>query len=356
MSKMVYLKPTDTCNLDCSHCFTSGSKGAKTVWNIPAAAQWITDLSDNYPDDLIHIELHGGEPFLRPIEEHWTFVEKLKSLMGDRYDHISIGATTNLVYRLTSKHLDFFKTEMGGRVGTSWDPVYRFKNDRMYDLWQDNLKTVKAAGVIIKMFVTVTDELIRWDLDKLLDLWEGFGVDEIAVERLTGGGNAEENPYLFPDNRLVDRFYYDLYWAYKRRNPSFEIGTLDTLEEKFSTGQYKVDTNCRTCEQNLFTLGADGAIGGCANGARVESVGRMEDPVEEFLVSDGRVSRITKELDYHEQCLTCDLFDVCGGDCHRLVWQGNSCPGLRLLLSHFKYGEAEYQGKPLPQAIPIVQL
>ena len=59
------------------------------------------------------------------------------------------------------------------------------------------------------------------------------------------------------------------------------------------------------------------------------------------------MARITKEMDYHPNCLTCNLFDVCGGDCHRLVWQGDSCPGLRQLLSYFKYGAAETKTIPL---------
>lgn len=356
MVKTIYLKPTDTCNLDCSHCFTSGSKGAKTAWDIPKVSRWVSDLSKQYPDDHIHVELHGGEPFLRPIEEHWEFAQSLQTLMGDDYTRVSIGGTTNLVYKLYPEHIEFFTTVMGSRLGTSWDPVYRFKNDRMYDLWKDNLKLLKSHGVVLKMFVTVTDELLNWNIADLLSLWEDFGVDEIAIERLTGGGNADENPYLFPDNRLVDRFYYDLYWEYKSKRPNFEIVTLDTLEEKFETGQFKVDTNCRDCEQNLFTVGADGAIGGCANGAQSESVGRTDDPVDEFLVSEGRLARITKELDYPENCLTCDLFDVCGGDCHRLVWQGDSCPGLRLLLSHFKYGIAEDQTAASSTTIPVMQL
>ena len=30
---MVYVKTTETCNLNCDHCFTSGTRGAKIYFN-----------------------------------------------------------------------------------------------------------------------------------------------------------------------------------------------------------------------------------------------------------------------------------------------------------------------------------
>lgn len=337
--KTVYVKPTDTCNLDCNHCFTSGSKGAKTIWDIDKVTDWISDLANSFADEHLHVELHGGEPFLRPIEEHWEFTDKLKKKVGEvRWEDISIGGTSNLVYKLTDKHIKFITEVMGKRIATSWDPVYRFKTDRMYQQWLGNLKTLSGVGVTLKLFVTVTDQLLTWDIDELIHLWGTFGVDEIAIERLTHDGNALDNPHMFPDNRKIDKFYYDLFFAYKRLSPKYTINTLDTIEEKFTTNRYKVDTNCRTCEQNLFTIDGAGNIGGCTNGAKEEANGTIDDKVDEFLVSEGRLDRIVKEMDVNPNCLSCNLLDVCGGDCHRLPWQGDSCPGLRQLLTHFKYG------------------
>jgi radical SAM protein with 4Fe4S-binding SPASM domain len=267
---------------------------------------------------------------------------EVERLVGEEvWEDITIGATTNLIYKLTDKHLHFFEKIMGSLIGTSWDPVYRFKTERMYNQWLGNLKTMNDLNIEVKMFVTVTDQILNYDVDELIKLWDTFGVTEIAVERLTSDGNAVDNPHMFPDNRAVDKFYYDLYFAYKRLKPNYQIGTLDTIETKFTTNNYRVDTNCRDCEQNLFTIDGAGSIGGCANGAQVEANGTLDDTVEEFLTSEGRMDRITKELDLNPNCLSCHLLDVCGGDCHRLVWQGNSCPGLRMLLSHFKYGETE---------------
>lgn len=196
--KVVYIKPTDTCNLDCDHCFTSGSKGAKTVWDIDKVAQWASELGQRFPEEHLHLELHGGEPFLRPIDEHWQFANAVRSRVSvERWEDISIGATTNLIYKLTDRHVEFFKTMMSSHVGTSWDPVYRFKTERMYTQWRNNLTMLRAQGITIKMFVTVTDQLLTYDIDELIHLWGEFGVTEIAVERLTSDGNAVDNPTCF---------------------------------------------------------------------------------------------------------------------------------------------------------------
>lgn len=340
--KTVYVKPTDTCNLDCDHCFTSGSKGAKTAWDIPVTTDWLTDLIKKYNDEHIHIELHGGEPFLRPIEEHWYFAKSLQEKVGETlWENVTIGGTTNLIYKLTETHERFITEMMGGLIATSWDPVYRFKNNRMLNLWLDNIKRLAELGVGMKLFVTATDRLMEYDPQELLRLWSTFNVTAIAVERLTSDGNAVDNPHLFPDNRVVDRFYYNLYRAYKSADWPFIITTFEAIDRKFETNDYKVDTNCRTCEQNLFTIDGAGNIGGCANGAKAESNGTINEDLDEFLISDGRLDRITKELDHNPSCLSCHLFDVCGGDCHRLVWQGNSCPGLTEILSYLKYGTAK---------------
>ena len=67
---LVYLKTTETCNLNCKHCFTNGTNGAKIYWDTNLVIDWITRLHKHTPDlDSIHFEFHGGEPFLVPVLE-----------------------------------------------------------------------------------------------------------------------------------------------------------------------------------------------------------------------------------------------------------------------------------------------
>ena len=66
MNWLMYLKTTETCQLNCKHCFTSGSNGAKIYWNTDKIVDWIHRFRKDKPSkaDSIHFEFHGGEPFL----------------------------------------------------------------------------------------------------------------------------------------------------------------------------------------------------------------------------------------------------------------------------------------------------
>ena len=44
---MIYLKTTETCQLDCSHCFTSGSRGRKIYFNVDKTIDWFRRLKND---------------------------------------------------------------------------------------------------------------------------------------------------------------------------------------------------------------------------------------------------------------------------------------------------------------------
>ena len=76
MNWMFYLKTTETCNLNCRHCFTNGINGPKIYWDKDKVKNWIDRfIQTTNKDDTIHCEFHGGEPFLVDVEE---MKEKLK--------------------------------------------------------------------------------------------------------------------------------------------------------------------------------------------------------------------------------------------------------------------------------------
>ena len=49
-SAMIYLKTTETCQLDCSHCFTSGSLGRKIYFDVDKTIDWFRRLKNGIPE------------------------------------------------------------------------------------------------------------------------------------------------------------------------------------------------------------------------------------------------------------------------------------------------------------------
>lgn len=330
MSKSIYVKTSDTCNLHCDHCFTSGRNGGKTQWDVDSTIAWIDEYRKTFgSDEFLTLIYHGGEPMLAPVTD-------LNRFMDYYIDDPMVGftITTNLVFKLTAPKLNFLKRI--GHIGTSWDLNTRFSTAVQKKLWFDNMTSLHNEGLSTCVFVAVDKTLVDYPIDLFLNEMESSKTSRVRLERLTVGGNAERNPDIFPDNEIQDLWFLKVYKRYKERKHelSFTIPTLDFIEKKVNEQIVKIDTNCRNCEQNLVTMNSDGSLAGCPNTAADQTHANQSDGVEAFLDSSGRVDDIVHELDFHPNCLRCDVFDLCGGDCHKLPWQGDRCGGLKHLLRY----------------------
>ena len=196
MNWMFYLKTTETCNLNCKHCFTSGINGPKVYWDTTKVIKWLNDFRkyNSQKNDSAHLEFHGGEPFLVPVSEMQNVYDETKGL----WENQSYGVTTNLVFKFKQEHMDFVKGPLNNRCGTSWDPNIRFGNEKQANLWRKNVKDLVDEGVTVKLFISVTKDTIAIEPIELLKWVKDLGVKEMALERLTGNGNANLHPEIFP--------------------------------------------------------------------------------------------------------------------------------------------------------------
>jgi radical SAM protein with 4Fe4S-binding SPASM domain len=335
---MFYLKTTETCNLNCKHCFTNGINGPKIYWNHIKVANWIKRFAeyrkDSIKEDSLHCEFHGGEPFLAPVEQMRYVWNECKSL----FPEMSWGITTNLVFKLTDDKIDFIKNCLNNRLGTSWDPKIRFDNEKQSTLWAENVKTLVQKNVDIKLFISVTKDTIEIEPIKLLEWVRSLGVKELAFERLTGNGNANLHPEIFPSNIEQDA------WFLKMHNQSEEYGArewfdnefLEIVYEKFENNFTKGGTFCRDCEEKIFTINATGSISGCPNSAPEFQFGHLDDSIETLINSPTRVQNIACERARDTRCFSCDVFEYCGGDCHQLSWQDDVCGAPKSLMRQLK--------------------
>ena len=332
---MVYLKTTETCNLNCKHCFTNGINGRKIYWDSDKTSQWLENMSQYAPEiNHIHCEFHGGEPFLAPLDSMISYHERCKDL----WPSMSWGATTNLTFKLTDEIKDFIKGPLGNRIATSWDTSIRFATIKQRLLWEKNVKTLIDEGVTVKLFVSVTKPLLDMEPIDLLKYVRDLGIKEMDLERLTHNGSANKHPEIFPRNIDQDAWFLKMY------NQMIEYDARDWLDntfienviQKFEDGFTKSGTFCRDCEEKLFTINADGTIAGCPNSAPEESFGCIEEPIDTLINKPTRINNIACERNMNEACYSCPVFAKCGGDCHQLEWQGNVCGAPKSLMLHLQ--------------------
>jgi radical SAM protein with 4Fe4S-binding SPASM domain len=338
MNWMFYLKTTETCNLNCKHCFTNGTNGAKVFWNHYKIIDWIKRFAEYRKDflkeDSLHCEFHGGEPFLVPTFQMRHVWEDCKDL----FPNMTWGATTNLVYKLDEEQIDLIKDCFDNRIGTSWDPKIRFANQKQNDLWLKNVKTVVDRGIDVKLFISVTKDTVDIEPIELLKWVKSLGIKELSFERLTGNGNANLHPEIFPTNIEQDAWFLKMHHQSEEHGCRewFDNEFLETIYGKFETGFLKGGTFCRDCEEKLFTVNADGTISGCPNSAPEFQFGNIDDDIKTLINSPIRIENIACERSRDPRCYSCDVFEYCGGDCHQLGWQDDVCGAPKSLMRFLK--------------------
>jgi radical SAM protein with 4Fe4S-binding SPASM domain len=261
-----------------------------------------------------------------------------------------------LTFKLTPDIEDFIQGPLNQRIGTSWDPAIRFANAKQESLWRSNVERLLSQGVTVKLFISVTQDTIDIEPIELLRWVRDLGVQELDLERLTNNGNARQHPDIFPNNREQDQWFLKMHRQIQQHDARswFANEFMENIYDKFERNLTGGGTFCRDCEQKLFTINADGTVGGCPNAAPEENFGHISMGIEEIMTHPQRIHNIACESHRNPLCYDCDVFDKCGSDCHQLSWQDDVCGAPKSLMRELKYGINQDMHKITPKVFKIV--
>ncbi len=327
---IVYLKTTDTCQLNCDHCFTNGSNGKKGWFDVPQTIRFFRELHRVHPHyEGGNISFHGGEPMLAPTELLFEAWEGIKDL----WPKVWWGVQTNLTYLLNPDKLSVFEKICQKSIGTSWDYKIRWTHPMQKALWEDNVRQLAKDGYQITAMVSLNSALLAdYEPIRILDEMAELGIKHVNFERITPNGNALGNRGIFPTNRALDGWFLKM-WDQCVATRSWERVDNMFLDSILTSLVHNTYSGCRSrqCEQKIFTINADGTIGGCPNDAPNKFYGTIRDPIEQVLYSPCRLCNIQSESLRHPECGTCPVYDICNGDCHQLAWD-DACPAPKSLM------------------------
>lgn len=317
---LIYLKTTETCNLNCDHCYTSGNNGKKIYFNPSKTLSFLHRLRRHKNHRNVKILFHGGEPMLAPIDDLWDIYNNTKNL----WDFTEFSITTNLSYKLTESRKNFFEVVMKNGMGSSYDTM-RFKSEKSQCLFENNSIDLNKK-IPMTLMVCISDDLIKINPKEILEYAISLGYKYILFERITGDGNASLNPSIFPSNSDQDSWIYELFRTTIENKYYEKIGNmfLSELASSYVEGVHG-GNRCRNCEETIMTINADGTISGCPNSAPRDSWGHIDQSVPEMFKSQGRKEKIACESIRNDVCYTCEAYSVCNGDCYKLKWDGDYC-------------------------------
>lgn len=320
MEYNIYIKLTNGCNLKCKHCFNEIMNNHQKMSNeiLEKIINWLIIFRNNHLTDNITIILFGGEPMLYDLNKIIYLMDSTKKL------DLKWTITTNLIYELTSKHLEIFKRMDKDNnlplVKTSYDFGNLRFNNNQEKKWKNNVKLLQNNDIMIQPIICVTNYIVEnISVKDFYNFIDKNNIIQFNLERITETGRASKNK-IKPTNQKQNEWLLNIYKEYEKRNnllcPLFE-GIKQSFKGVF------LGCRARRCMEKVITINPDGSIAGCPNIANI-TYGNLDE------INECKKCELIKiEQAKKIECLLCPYYKYCNGDCFQLVWDETGCSGLK---------------------------
>jgi radical SAM protein with 4Fe4S-binding SPASM domain len=324
---VIYIRVVQSCNLNCSHCFTNGNADKFALVDIEDVKAYLDSIRKNVNPEKAVFYIHGGETFLAPLPFLKEVNDYIREIFSDITFHII--PQTNLLVKVDDAFIDFIKEEYDSEMGISWDYKIRFQNDKKAlseERFFENLQKLIKSDINIAISITVQKHLLDYDPIKLVGLFDG--VKSIDFELLTifnettkslKVSNIKWAKYL---KTIVDLYISkDTSWSL----PQIDLFTKSILENKL----YRCKCDC--CNNRTFTLNPNGSVGLCPDTTYYEPIMQAKDMLnswDSFLTKAIPKIALRESRKVNKLCLKCEFYDICGGNCEESLFvEGeDECP------------------------------
>ena len=317
---VVYVKPTESCNLNCLHCYNRVGNDSAFL-SLERLEKFLGSMSIYYGErdiDLgVEVIIHGGEPMLCEVEFLKDMVNLWKFALP--FADLVFSMQSNLVL-LNENWVSFIREYLDGIIGTSYSPGLRFVGYDEYaeEIWLKNLDMALHNGLRLYFVVTLGRKFLKEkEPEDLLNFLLRYKAYSFHLEPLTKNGKAEMNW----DKISVSPEEYDnwkaRFFELFVKEKAYKVIPRPLLVDKAKTFYDGVFVGCssRDCMKRTLTINADGSVGGCPNVARLYIYGTLDDEFSVVWNSDLRKEMMAKERLKRNECLNCEFISVCNGSC-----------------------------------------
>ena len=316
MIKLIYFKPTNYCNVGCSHCYLTGKQRSDFYFMDKKDLDIIYDKLENYFKKHFYksrpyLTLHGGEPLLVSFEILEYFFQK--------FNEYNISVQTSLFplfdksYEERKKYYELFK-KYNVKVSTSYDFFGVRKYKRSYEkfdkVFLEIVKELNKENLQPYMMFTITKkmqgkekEVYEWLL-KNYKLFSGISYEEYNEYNTF-------NRFLYLTNKEIAEMLIKFYELDKENN--FKIFPF------FKFIKQLIQNNrimCYSCQEENLVIFPDGNTSSCYTRNGLETFGNIyKQPLEEILRNKKRLEWIILGKNNLEICKDCEFKNICNGGC-----------------------------------------
>ena len=200
----VVLRYTKSCNLSCSYCYAHTDLKPPTSMSNETVLYILRKLSKSYPEKVLNLSFHGGEPLLN-YNKLVPLVKEIRKISENIKFYIQTNGT------LVTKEIAGFLKAENFNVGISIDGFDTASNSHRCQLnGSSSLKQsligldyLLAAGISPGMFTVVT-AANQYKLLDHFDFYVGKGIKKFNFSPILHSGKAADKKYDVNINHLIE--------------------------------------------------------------------------------------------------------------------------------------------------------
>lgn len=339
-----YVKPTNRCNVGCTHCYLPESvradRNRMSDETLAATARFLGDMQTRGRHDGAHVLWHGGEPLV--LRADWYFKA------GELLDRVLPGHTESMqtsLIPLRSDHLELIKTRFGSFVGSSMDFSQRQINgsvEAYHRLWMKKVDMARAEGITVVAGVVPTRRelgqeaaMVKWFVDRDFDAFN--------IDRYNAYGTYFDDR---PSNLQHSYFLMGLFDALMQEMETTGSSPMNGAIRASLTGViYGIggDRWGGSCMNDFIVVEPDGALNNCPDKSSFEeSFGNVNAGFDEFAKSRFRKKWVRHQNLTHKEdhCHGCENQHFCQSGCpitpNGAAHGEDECSGYRTFLHHVR--------------------
>jgi uncharacterized protein len=324
----VWIKPTERCQLRCSHCFVNQEfLRSSTRWDLETFERIIVRFQEYFrshpvPGRTMQLIWHGGEPLLMGPAFYRRAMPLARSLLTEVGVTLRPSVQSNLLL-INDEWIRVLREEFGGGIGTSFD--WGLRNlagswDAFRRKWLEKYWQCREAGIGVGA-ITVVNRTCVDIPEQVYDFFNDLGCQFETYPMAPWGeengktniGNLGITPEAYGRwlVRVWDRYRED---PAPRTQPIF----LHRLARAVALGEPVGNHMAGDCAAGNLVVSTDGTVSYCPAlaGSREHLYGNLlETDLATLLRSPVRTAVFRRQLLLPDDCRACEWNRICHGGC-----------------------------------------